>query len=196
MNSGENISNAVHVLYKTYENVNKLMEYCKIIAGDAGYSCMNSKFLRWKSDNEYKGWLVRDFILLFQKDSDELLDNQWHDGAVFVMEVQLADENDEQVEPMVYLSKFIYKDIKTWTEGCSVSSHWIFYWPLCNEREFLFEDTDDDCTISKPKDQKIADKYWGLEKTIHLGVELTTITVDNVKEKIFGNFDKLEGIEI
>lgn len=195
MNSSKNISNAVHVLYKTYENVNKLMEYCRTIASDAGYSCMNNKFLRWKSDNEYKGWLVSDFIMLFQKDSDELLNNQWHNGAVYVMEIQLAADDDENVEPMVYLSKFAYKNIKSWSEGCSVSSHWVFYYPLCGEGEFLFEDKTE-YVISWPKDQKISDKYWGLEKTIHLGVELTSINVNNVKEKIFGNFDRLDEIQI
>ena len=68
MNSSENISNAVQVLYKTYENVQKLMEYCKAIASENGYTCMINRFLRWKSDNSYDGWLLNDFILLFQKE--------------------------------------------------------------------------------------------------------------------------------
>ena len=32
MNSSENIRNALHVIYKTYENIEKLMDYAKIVA--------------------------------------------------------------------------------------------------------------------------------------------------------------------
>ena len=37
MNSNENIRNAFKVVYKTYENIDKLIKYCKTICEDNGY---------------------------------------------------------------------------------------------------------------------------------------------------------------
>lgn len=190
MNSSENISNAVQVLYKTYENVQKLMEYCKAIASESDYTCMINKFLRWKSDNDYNGWLLNDFILLFQKESDNLFNNQWHDGSIYVMEIKLGDIDDALLKPKVYISKFTYDDIESWSEGCSVSNHGIFYWPLRNENLFVIKHNGD-YVISQPKDEKTSDAFWGLKYVLTQSFELTSINVNNVKEKIFGAFDEL-----
>lgn len=191
MNSSENISNAVQVLYKTYENVQKLMEYCKAIAGESGYTCIINRFLRWKSDNDYNGWLLNDFIVLFQKESDSFYKkNKWHDGPVYVMEIKLGDIDDALLNPTVYLSKFTYNDIKSWSEGCSVSSHAIFYWPLRNINLFSIEHNGE-YGISRPKNEKTGDAFWGLKYVITQSFELTTINVNNVKDKIFGAFDEL-----
>lgn len=195
MDSNKNIANAIQVLYKTYENVNKLMEYCKNIASDSGYACMTDKFLRWKSDSDYSGWLVDDFILLFQKESDNLMDNQWHDGAIYVMEICLGDVDDQNILPTVYLSKFMYKDVRSWAEGCSVSNHWKFYWPLRSEDKFLIEEKGE-YVYSSPKDTKASETYGGITQVIYDCVELTSINVNNVREKIFGTFDKLDNIQM
>ena len=70
MNSNENIRNAFKVVYKTYENIDKLIKYCKTICEDNGYVVCSNKFLRWKSDNNFYGWAINNFILLFQDKED------------------------------------------------------------------------------------------------------------------------------
>jgi len=59
MNSGENIKNALKVIYQTYDNVQKLMEYTKTIAEEkTDYINSVPKFLRRKSDNATEAWLL------------------------------------------------------------------------------------------------------------------------------------------
>ena len=70
MSTGENIKNAVHVLYKTYASISKLMEQCRAEAEDNGDLLMSDKFLRWKSDSNSDGWLLNSMILVFQRRDD------------------------------------------------------------------------------------------------------------------------------
>ena len=53
MNSvDENIRNAFIAVHETHNNVNKLMEYCRTIAGEkTNYISVNGKFLKWQSDS-------------------------------------------------------------------------------------------------------------------------------------------------
>ena len=82
------------VVHKTYENIHKLMEYCKtIVAEKRNYINVIDKFLRYKSDNEYSGWYIKDFIILFQKKSDIELENEWRDGPIYVMEIELYSDD-------------------------------------------------------------------------------------------------------
>jgi hypothetical protein len=191
MNSAENIRNAFVVVQKTYENVNKLMEYCKTIAAEkSNYTSAMDKFLRYKSDNDYSGWCIKDFILLFQRRSDIELENEWRDGPVFAIEIELCSDNLEQM-PTVYLSKFEYSDIGSWGKGCSPASHWQFYYPLRYEERMNFE-TNGEISKATPKTKEMGDRYYrGLTQVRHIHLPLIDINADNAEEKIFGNFDKL-----
>lgn len=66
MSLGENIKSAFEVVLKTYENVDKLLRYCDLIAEDYGYEVVTDKFLRYKSDSNYEGWFINSFIKLYQ----------------------------------------------------------------------------------------------------------------------------------
>ena len=49
MNLSENIKNAFLVTHKTYENVEKLIQYCKTICDkETNYLVVTDKFLRYK----------------------------------------------------------------------------------------------------------------------------------------------------
>jgi hypothetical protein len=191
MNSSKNIRNAFMVVHKTYENVNKLMEYCKtIVAEKSNYINVIDKFLRYKSDNDYSGWYIKDFIILFQRKSDIELENEWRDGPIYVMEIELYSDNSEQI-PTVYLSKFDYYEIGSWSKGCSPANHWRFYYPLRN-KEIMDIQINEEMTMATPKTKELGDKYyWGLIKASYIQLPLTDINADNVEEKIFGGFDKL-----
>lgn len=193
MSSAENIRNAFKVVNKTYENINKMMNYCKTIADEGDeYIISTPKFLRWKSDNECEGWLINDFILLFQSKEDEELDNEWRDGPIYVLEIDFNYE----VTPKVYISKFEYKNIETWSKGCSPSNHWRFYWPIRNEELLNCSEIDDYIIWTPKKDKEVAvdNYYWSIKRAVSYVEELVDINSDNIKEKIFGRFNILKDI--
>lgn len=190
MSSAENIRDAFMVVHKTYENVKKLMDYCRTIADGKGqYAMAVDKFLRYKSDNDYAGWYIQDFILLFQRKSDAKLKNKWRMGPVYAMEIELRSDDPEKV-PTIYLSKFEYADIGSWDKGCSPTNHWVFYWPLRHRGNMNIE-TNEGITKAIPKTKDMERTYWGLEKVSYISMPLTDITADNAVEKIFGSFDML-----
>ena len=163
------------------------MDYCKTIADEKShYIIAVEKFLRYKSDNDYSGWYINDFILLFQKRTDAELENEWRNGPIYAMEIELRSD-DTQKAHTVYLTKFEYADIGY----CSPANHWVFYWPLRN-RDIMNIETNKELTTAIPKTKEMGERfYWGLEKVSYIGMPLTDITADNALEKIFGSFDKL-----
>ena len=95
MNLGENIFNAFEVVNKTHENVDKLIKYCRTMAEERKeFELMSPKFLRYKSDVDYWGWNVRQMFLLFQDKQDELLENGWRDGPIYVLDILLYDPDE------------------------------------------------------------------------------------------------------
>ena len=187
MSSAENIRNAFKVVNKTYENINKMMNYCKTIADEGNeYVVSVPKFLRLKSD--VGGWLINDFILLFQSKDDEELENGWRRGAIYVLEIGL----DYDETPKVYISKYEYKNIENWSNGCSPTNHGRFYWPIRNVDEFDCVEIDN-YEIWTPKKESVADNlYWGIKRAVSYTEELTDINADNIEEKIFNRFTWLK----
>lgn len=196
MSSSENIRNALQVLYKTYENVQKLINYTRIIAQEkTNYQIAAPKTLRWRSDNDTDGWLINDFILLFQNSADPDCEsgNGWKNGPVYAMEICLGEKDCDYL-PYLHLSKFEYQDMNGWSEGCSPSSHWVFYWPQWEE-EYIDFVQKGDVWIGVVSDEKYSDKYWGLKKVTFFETDLMAVNSANLKEMIFGRFDSLRGMD-
>jgi len=185
MSLGENIHTAFEIVAKTYENVSKLISFCQDEASEESDFILSSpKFLRWKSDNDLGGWLMKSFIQLFQSSEDKLLDNQWREGPIYVMEINLNPYTYS--EPMVNLAKFLYVDISSWNEGVSPASHWIFHDPLYDGKvEYDGDDFEYTGTIS---DEAYSSRHWGLYRVVGVGMPLVEITRENVREKIFDGF--------
>ncbi|MDR3597709.1 hypothetical protein [Clostridium sp.] len=191
MNSAENIRNAFKVVNKTYENINKMMNYCKTIADEGNeYVVSVPKFLRYKSDNEFDGWLINDFILIFQSKEDEGLENEWRNGPIYVLDIDFNYEDT----PKIYLSKFEYKNIESWSKGCSPANHWRFYWPVRNLEYMKCIDTYgyEIWTPKKGKESAADNSYWGIKKAVCYTEELIDINAENIKEKIFDRFTWLK----
>jgi hypothetical protein len=192
MNSSENIKNALKVIFKTYENVEKLMEHCKTIASEKTHY-INSipKFLRRKSDNLTEAWLLNDFILLFQNKNSEECEsgNGWRNGPLYVLEICLGEKGSDNI-PLLYISKFEYESINEWSEGCSPANHWAFYYPLRNENSMIYE-IKGEYKVTTPKNEKSSKSYWGLYKVTSKTINLLEVTSNNLQEKIFGEFDRL-----
>ncbi|KAJ49369.1 hypothetical protein BD780_003504 [Clostridium tetanomorphum] len=187
MSLGENIKSAFEVVLKTYENVDKLLRYCDLIAEDYGYEVVTDKFLRYKSDSNYEGWFINSFIKLYQSKHDNTLENSWKDGPVFVMEINFEDM------PTVYLSKFEYEDISSWGKGVSPSEYWGFTDPIDCEGNGFNEspiDEKEGYYISEPTPD-LKSRYWDVKRVIYTKTDLLQIDSSNVSKNIFGEFDTL-----
>lgn len=194
MTSMENIRNAMQVLYETYENVQKLMDYTQMVAQESTkYRLVSPKFLRYKSDSETRGWLINDFILVFQNsdDPDCESENGWKNAPVYTMEIYLGDKDyKESNVPSIYLSKFEYSDLNDWRESCSPAEHWRFYYPLRSKNDMEFIEKGIYC-IGTPRNAKTSSKYWNLKKVTFREIGLIEVNSDNLKHMIFDNFDNL-----
>ncbi|MGG3235635.1 hypothetical protein ABEP17_19615 [Priestia flexa] len=196
MSSAENIHNAFHVVYKSYENIQKLIDYCKTIGLEkSNYINVVDKFLRYKSDNNLSGWFIHNFIMLFQDKNDAELDNGWRNGPIYVMEIELYNPESKLENivdlPCIRLSKFEYDNLQKWESGCSPSNHWRFYYPLRRNDIMNIQENGDYLHITT-RDQEASNRhYWGVKKITSKRIPLTDITANNVVEKVFGTFDNL-----
>lgn len=197
MNSTNNVNNAFHVVYKTYENIHKLMDYTKTIAPEKShYVSVVDKFLRYKSDNDFAGWFIGDFILIFQDRDHSEFENEWRDGPLYVMEIELSNGESEMSNthlPCIHLSKFMYgtENMQSWSKGCSPANHWRFYYPLRN-KELMNIEMGKDHVLITPINQESSDRhYWGVQQIISKQIPLMDVTADNVVDKIFATFDSL-----
>ena len=193
MNSNENIKNAFKVVFKTYENVDKLMKYCKSVCEDKGYVACSNKFLRWKSDNDFYGWAINNFILLFQDKVDMEMENGFREGPIYAIEIDFSSENS----PTIYLSKYEYKAISQWSnQPISPSDNWRFYWPP-RKREYFKLNKFDKYEVYTPEinSESVRNKsYWGLERIVRDSEYLIDINSNNVEDKIFKKFDLIKEI--
>jgi len=190
MSLGKNIHDAFEIVEETYENVYKLMNYCQEASEEGGFVLSSPKILRWKSDVEIDGWLMKSFILLFQHSKDRRLKNKWRKGPIFVIQIDLNPYREEHDGPMVNLAKFEYNDISTWNEGISLTGHKFFYEPLYNNDIVKFEgDVFSYC--GSIVNEEYSNRYWGLRRIVGIGMPLTDITRENAFEKIFGEFQSL-----
>jgi hypothetical protein len=192
MSLGENIRNAFDVVDQTNENVNKLIEYCKDTARKDtaskkdGFELVYLKPLRW----------TRSYILLFQDSNDNKLDNNWRDGPVYVLEINLCTDVANSVEPTVKVAKFDYADLKSWgpwAQGLSPSDHWVYFQPLyAQSLSIQFEPIEQkDYLYSAKVAEDTGRRYFGLRRITYIDIPLTDITYENAYKKIFDGFRSL-----
>ena len=194
MNSvDENIRNAFIAVHKTHKNVDQLMECCRTIANEkSNYKTVNGKFLKWQWNGNYYGWCIDDFILLFQRETDTMLKNEWRDGPVYAIEIMLHNDEDFKQLPTIYLSKFEFEDIALWGKGTSPSNHQHFYYPIKEIADMEIQMNGEEIFVAIPKIKEIADQYYaGVRKVSFVQLPLMSVNAENAEEKIFGNFEKL-----
>lgn len=90
MTLGENIHNAFLVVFKTLENIEKLINRCQEKCIKEMYHLPADRFLRYSSDTNWTGWIYWSFILLYQRREDgEVMGNDWIDGPVYALEINV-----------------------------------------------------------------------------------------------------------
>ncbi|MBM7648446.1 hypothetical protein JOC78_001388 [Bacillus ectoiniformans] len=182
---GENISNAVQVLQETYKNVHLLLNELDRIGEKEGYTSLTPKFLRWKSDSAYDGWLTSNFIKLYQLKNESPLPHlpNMTDGLVYGIEVDLVGEENY---PTISLIKYTF-DFTYWTRTPAISDHWVFWDPFRNERFFEINHTDGIWTSTALEKGKT--RYWGLENASAIEIPLVSVSSpEDISEKIFKKF--------
>lgn len=186
---GKNIHNAFSVVFYTYQSIEKLMCACQSDEIKQKYYLPTEKFLRYSSDQYWEGWVYWSFILLYQRYVDgNCMENGWIDAPVYAVEINVDAETCE--EPKIYIGKFEYKDICSWTPGCSPANHYIFYDAVHNGELFKLESAGD-IKVSVPVDEKVSGKYWGLKKVTFKELNLVDINADNYYDEIFGVIESL-----
>jgi len=187
---GTNISNAVQVLKETYKNLNLLFSELDRIGEKEGYTSITQKFLRWKSDADYDGWLTNNFIKLYQLEKESLLPHipNLHDGFVYGIEIDLEGEENY---PTISLIKYKF-DFSNWTRTPAISDHWIFWDPFRVER--FFEIKNENGLWTSETSEKAKTRYWGLEKAVAFDIPLLAVSCTEDISTII--FQKLESLTI
>lgn len=186
-----NLANAIKVLTKTYESVDKLMKFCDVKAEEHGYEVTTERFLRYKSDVNYSGWLVDTFIKCYQDRNDESLDNDFRNGPLYSINIGLK-------EGEIYIGKYVYDDMPNWSKGISPASYWVLDNPLCDDvKEFEIKEFNEEYMLSMPVNEEVANKnYWGLKYVIYRMVNLEDITGENAEQIVFATFEELKKISV
>lgn len=191
MNLGENIHNAFEVVNKTHENVNNLIEFCKLMVNEKKeFDLMSPKFLRYKSDSDYWGWNTTQMFLLFQDMQDEMLENGWRDGPIYVLEILLYDTYEcfETIEPRLELAKFEYEDIESFLPGVSIGDYYAFKHPLY---DLDYEELEDGILVADMPEE-FTQRYWGVKRVVCKVELLVDVNNENAYDKIFGVFKYLK----
>lgn len=199
MDLNKNIANAVVVLQKTYESVNKMLEQCRAISERYGYILKSDKTLRWKSDTNTYGWLLNSLILVFQKNSDPDCPsgNGWKDGPLYAVQVFLGSAAEPDLPAQLYVSGFNYADsIDSWKDGrLSPADQWGFYHPTHKVYSAIFRFTDrESFAESEPVAEKYNQQYWGLKKAVWKTFPLSEVTANTLGNMVFETFNKLEAL--
>ncbi|MEK3796951.1 hypothetical protein MHI18_01635 [Peribacillus sp. FSL H8-0477] len=172
INRGENITTAIEIIKETYANLEVLFAEMDRIGEEEGYITLTPRFLRWKSDTDSNGWMITNFIKLYQVENDSVSEMipDLRVGSLFGIEVILQD----QEYPVISLIRYTF-DYSVWIRMPAVSDFWVFAAPF-GDNDF-FEQTQDDLSVwtSIPL-EKAKKRYWGIQRAVAIDIQLIDIT--------------------
>jgi len=179
----DNIRNAMKIVRKTQENIQKLLNHCKNLAKSdkVGYELLTEKFLRYSSDPNYWGWTFGVFALVFKgKDNVQ--------NTLYVIEIDLDYS-------IINAAKYIYNAPIDFERYISPSDWSKYGEPLRNDDENFIHEHLNDFKKSIPKSDDVSKKYLGINHALFAEFPLSEINAGNIQEKIFGTFDKLAALK-
>lgn len=158
------------------------------LASEEGFIPLTPKFLRWKSDSSFEGWLTSNFIKLYQMENHAAVPHlsELNEGDLFLVEIDL---NSEEGYPEITLARISF-DYNQWIRIPAVSDHWIFWDIFRNENHFQIDEVNGRWE-SRPY-KKSVKKYWGLQEAIAITLPLVEVSsTDRIRSNLF---QKLKGI--
>ena len=180
------IIDAFEIAAKTHENISKLIKRCKKLCKESGYYVLTKDFIHWWTCNDNDdpilpssaSWSTRWFILPFSRDDEE--------NVIYVMEVNLFFSR-------VMVAKFIY-DTKIKHSEINNNRFDNFSLPISRDDDgYSYDDkkiNEFKFTKATLQTKRNRGKFWA-NSILFAEFYLSEIKADNVKEKIFGTFDKL-----
>lgn len=197
MNSGKNIHNAFQVVFKTLQNVEKLISKCKAELDDSKYYMPTEKFMRYSSDTSWEGWIYWSFILLFQRkeDGNIIRKNGWIDAPIYAVEINL--DSDTCDEPEIIIAKMEFEGIRTWSAGCSSSNHSLFYSAIHGSELYEQECLNGIISLKAKRgyEKEAANRFWGFRRSQIKIHKLVDVTQKNYKDIIFGSIEELSKLK-
>lgn len=187
-NMDKTIAQAFDIAVETHENIGKLIKRCKSICKESSYEHWKKKgdFLHWFESTEPRSWSTWLIISFFKRKIDVTK------NSIYVMEINLY-------YPRITVSRFIYPYKVDYDEVLSRSTgslalYDIYNWPVNNlDNKYSHEKINGFTKITMPNDSKY--NKFGSSHAWFAEFPLSEIKADNVKEKIFGTFDKLAELD-
>lgn len=189
--NGKNINSAFLVVEKTYENIFKLFSALDNVAKENNFKPISSNFLRWKSDADYSGVLIKSFIKLYQNNQDpDCASGKWKNGPIYAIEIIFLEDE----VPKIIIGKFKFKGIENFEFlPSSVSYHWLFYSPIRKGKEIGTEiKINEDISEILITQEKELKNYLGLERLKYCKIDLLDVNnEEEIKIKIIDRFKLL-----
>ncbi|AZB44651.1 hypothetical protein CEF21_21470 [Bacillus sp. FJAT-42376] len=181
---GQNISAAVEVLLETYKNLEIFFSELDRVGEEEGFVTLTPRFMRWKSDTDYTGWLIQDFLKLYQLEADPVSETfpDLRIGNLFGVEVRLNEKY-----PVLSLIRYDV-DYSHWTRMPAVSDHWVFYGPFKYENFFDINKVGNRWTSTTR--EKGIKRHWGIKRAI--AVDLQLVDVKSVQDIRLQVLEKLK----
>jgi hypothetical protein len=153
----------------------------EVEAKEAGFVSLTPKFLRWKSDNESDGWLINDFIKLYQREGDTSPAEESNQdiGSIYGVEI-----NFEEEYPKIWLIRYTF-DFSLWGRIPAISDHRTFYYPLGESSWFNVKEQNA-LRTGTPVDDSVKKRFWGIQKAIGKSIPLVQVTSrESIRTLIF-----------
>lgn len=179
----DNIRAAYQIIFKTHENINNLINTIENFSkqNNTDYKLLTEKFLRWRSDVVPQGFMIRYFNLIFQKENDK------NDNIIYGVEISVEYS-------CIRVAKYVYNDKILSRLSLARNDEWYYSHPFWNKEIFSVTEEESGYKKSLPRSQNVKKKYLGLNYALFAEFPLSEIKADNVKEKVFGTFDKLAAV--
>lgn len=186
--NGESVVQATNIIIETYENLSILFSELDRVGEQEGYVTITPRFMRYKSDTDYTGWLTTNFIKLYVKGTnppasiEDIRELPWY-GVM----VDLKGDDEEKI-PLLSIVHYKY-DQTYWERLPAVSDHWAFWAPFYEDGfEITYEDREWNSTSS----DRAKKKYYGFEKAKAIDIPLFEVkSPEDIRSKLFGGFDQL-----
>jgi len=187
--NGESVVQAKNIIIETYENLSILFSELDRVGEQEGYVTITPRFMRYKSDTDYTGWLTTNFIKLYVKATnppasiEEIRELPWY-GVM----VDLNGDEEEKI-PLLTIVQYKY-DQTYWRRLPAVSDHWAFWAPFFGDG---FEINNDGREWSSTSSEGVRKKHYGFEKAIAIDIPLFEVkSPEDIRIKVFEGFDKLK----
>jgi hypothetical protein len=186
--NGKSVFQATKIINETYENLSILFSELDRVGEQEGYVTITPRFMRYKSDTDFNGWMTINFIKLYVKSDipptsiEDIRELPW-----FGVMVDL-EGNEEEGIPMLSILRYQY-DQTFWDRLPTVSDHWAFWAPFVEDGFDVIREGNEWTSTSSERAKK---KHYGFEKAKAIDIPLFEVnSPEDIRVKVFKGLDQL-----